>query len=628
MTQKDGKDSTHKKKKMIAAQSNTDQEKKAKRCLKLEVGTFSSSGPSQIRDLTLVPTKEEYVTMLDDDRPQTTADIQTFVKGWKGKGRLHLREEREFHQGDAHGRELREMSYEPLSPCYQGSPAPLTDGPDRRTETPPRIESPILPIADEAIVEEYMAKLRAQQERLDLLENPTTTPEVFEATLEAFHENREPGDDIHVEHLIAGPSGTYHDDDGKAKVKEEELESPPSSVSLLSSVEALPIHIHKHATSTTGLLQPEAVVPPPTLTMIDAAPFTTDDFIGWMENPDFRVPLYQETEGTKAGTFIRLYQTVYQQARQASQLKEEIANALESLQETKNTVESLEKRLRLVCNHQQHHEKTCNNTLLSFQSSISHRAIYDNAPEFFRTKFGVTAPAPDTLTPEQVATQIPEIPQMQQHIAILPQYRVQPCTFNTTKKWLDSLTCPHPEHHDYMCNSCLLFGHVQWDCPNHRCLNCGKACGNKPGSCRRTHEPYVILPLQYQHKLERGRSPVHRRGTCGRLANRGRTRKITTQSGFVYEEIPLTEDIDLPEPKPFTTAPEALTYYYGPTDRPPVTIETLATLVESLKRKKEEHPDEPIVCQNDIASPRQSLVDTHPPEAEEYITIHDLLYKD
>ena len=116
MTQKDGKDSTHKKKKMIAAQANADQEKKAERRLQLEVGTVSSSGPSQIRDRTLVPTKEEYVAMLDDVRPQTTADIQTFVKGWKGKGRLHLCEEREFHQGDAHGRELREMSYEPLSP--------------------------------------------------------------------------------------------------------------------------------------------------------------------------------------------------------------------------------------------------------------------------------------------------------------------------------------------------------------------------------------------------------------------------------------------------------------------------------------------------------------------------------
>ena len=127
--------------------------------------------------------------MLDNERPQTTTDIQTFVKGWKGKGKLHLRKEREFHQGDAHGRELREMSYEPLSPRYQGSPTPLTDGPDRHTETPSRIESLILPEANEAIVEEYMAKLRAQWEQLDLLENPTTKPEVFEATLEAFHEN-------------------------------------------------------------------------------------------------------------------------------------------------------------------------------------------------------------------------------------------------------------------------------------------------------------------------------------------------------------------------------------------------------------------------------------------------------
>ena len=103
---------------------------------------------------------------------------------------------------------------------------------------------------------------------------------------------------------------------------------------------------------------------------------------------------------------------------------------MESLQETKNTVESLEKRLVLVTNHQQHHEKMCNNTLLNFQSSIPHCAIYDNAPEFFRTKFGVTVPTPETLNPEQVAARIPEILQMQRRIAILLQYRVQLCIFN------------------------------------------------------------------------------------------------------------------------------------------------------------------------------------------------------
>jgi len=133
----------------------------------------------------------------------------------------------------------------------------------------------------------------------------------------------------------------------------------------------LPVQLHKYAMSMTGLVQPE-VVKPPKLVMIDIALFTADDFIGWMENPDFQVPLAQETEETEAGTFIHLYQTVYQlqQAQQASQLKEEIVNTLESLQETKKTVQTLKKCLGVVKQHQQFHEQSCNKTLINFQSSI------------------------------------------------------------------------------------------------------------------------------------------------------------------------------------------------------------------------------------------------------------------
>ena len=165
------------------------------------------------------------------------------MQGWKGKGRLRLCEEREFHQGDAYGCELSETSYEPLSPCYQGSPTPLTDGPDCRTETLPCFDFPTLPEVNKAVIEEYMVRLQAQQERLNLLENPTTTPKAFEAMLEAFHKNQEVGDNIHVERLIARPSGTQHNNDGKAEVKEEELESPSSSVSPPLSTEALSIHL-------------------------------------------------------------------------------------------------------------------------------------------------------------------------------------------------------------------------------------------------------------------------------------------------------------------------------------------------------------------------------------------------
>ena len=94
MTQKDRKGSYIAKKKRAAAQLNTQREEKAEHCLRTEAGTISLSGPSQIRDLTLIPTKEEYVAMLDNKCPQTTTNIQTFIQGWKEKGRLRLCEER------------------------------------------------------------------------------------------------------------------------------------------------------------------------------------------------------------------------------------------------------------------------------------------------------------------------------------------------------------------------------------------------------------------------------------------------------------------------------------------------------------------------------------------------------
>ena len=75
--------------------------------------------------------------------------------------------------------------------------------------------------------------MQEQQECLVLLNDPATNPKVFKNGLEAFHKNQEVDNDIHVECLIAGPSGTQHSNDGRAKVKEEELESSLSSVFLL-----------------------------------------------------------------------------------------------------------------------------------------------------------------------------------------------------------------------------------------------------------------------------------------------------------------------------------------------------------------------------------------------------------
>ena len=184
------------------------------------------------------PRRREQLPMNICKQRQTSKPL---CKVGKKKRRLRLHKEHKFHQGDAHGCELHEMSYEPLFPDYRGSPTLLTNGPNCCTETPPHFDSPTLPEVDKAVVEEYMVKLRAQQEHLNLLENPTTTPKVFKATLKAFHENQEVSNNIHVKHLMARPSGTQHNDDSKAKVKEEELESPLLLVSLPSSTEALPI---------------------------------------------------------------------------------------------------------------------------------------------------------------------------------------------------------------------------------------------------------------------------------------------------------------------------------------------------------------------------------------------------
>ena len=213
------------------------------------------------------PTREELVQMVEDRQPRNATELTGVINQWKGKGKLTLCE-------------TREMTYEPMSPHYQGSPPPLTDGPDCQMATPSHIESPVLCEVDEDMVAAYMAKMEAQRECLALLEDPATLPKVFEETIAAYHANREQGDNVHIEQLIAGPSGTTHSEDG-ANVAEE-VETSLESVSPPSTMSPIPICIRETATSVTGLPQPEVAAPQPQLILTDAVPFTTEDFIGWI----------------------------------------------------------------------------------------------------------------------------------------------------------------------------------------------------------------------------------------------------------------------------------------------------------------------------------------------------------
>lgn len=141
--------------------------------LQHDVDATLGANPYPVHDETLHITQEEYVKILEDEPPKTMTDIQSIIKNWKGKGKLMFWE----------GHEFRKISYKPNSPHYQGSPAPLTDGPDHHTATLPIIESPQLPIADKAIVKEYIKKMQAQQERLALLNNPVITTLIHNTTI-------------------------------------------------------------------------------------------------------------------------------------------------------------------------------------------------------------------------------------------------------------------------------------------------------------------------------------------------------------------------------------------------------------------------------------------------------------
>ena|SRR6266545_1241500 len=89
------------------------------------------------------PMHEEYVKMLKDEKLRTYSELVTIVNDWKGKRRVIIQE----------GHKFCKFSYEPMSPHYQGSPVPATEGPDQYTPTfTPQPEEPqIIEVNEEKV---------------------------------------------------------------------------------------------------------------------------------------------------------------------------------------------------------------------------------------------------------------------------------------------------------------------------------------------------------------------------------------------------------------------------------------------------------------------------------------------
>jgi len=149
---------------------------------------------------------------------------------------------------------------------------------------PSPIASPKLTNVNKTIVKKYMKEMSEQCKYQALLEDSSTSikPEEFNKMLNKFRKVQEKIGNIEEEQ-VAGPSNSQ-----LPKIKEVKEPKPLSLPSSLDSMSPIPIRLHACATSMTDLAASE-IEEPCTVTEVEGntVPFTTNNFIRWMENPNY-----------------------------------------------------------------------------------------------------------------------------------------------------------------------------------------------------------------------------------------------------------------------------------------------------------------------------------------------------
>jgi len=204
--------------------------------------------------------------------------------------------------------------------------------------------------------------------------------------------------------------------------------------------------------------------------------------------------LNNETKGKDSHAYLNLYTDIRTLAKCMNQINNEVLDVNDALKTTKETVERLEKRLKTVTAHKQVLLDQSEQLFQKFQNFLPIEQLRCNALQFFQNCSAVADRRPiDNEFLNQIAPLLPTSQQSLLHSTPLYKFGSGRACYNEDKKCLDSTHQPREQYWDAQCNLCKLYGHIQWNCPQHRCLQCGTNCGRKPRTCKDKKKPFTIL---------------------------------------------------------------------------------------------------------------------------------------
>jgi len=460
---------------------------------------------------------------LADETPRTYGEIAHSVETWR---RTQPRAEfREIVARDGETFTREAIYYQvPTSPPYIPETTPsLTAAAAARIQevlaSPPttatEIESPELPSDQEELVQYYLNKQRNEQP-LEIEAPPAVNPEDFRVEFpEEEPAPNDPGQDMSPVQLAAPLPETdiYGDPVEEVEATEqahspEPLPTPPpvnNRPSGFAMLQHQPCQHHAHPIVPCTPIKPARVFVPRTpsleFTPTPPLPIDPEKILGWMENSTLLQELNNETKGKDSHAYLDLYTDIRTLANRMNQINNEILDVKDTLKNTKEEVERLDKRLKVVSAHKQVLVDQSEQLFRKFQNFLPVEQLRRDAPQFFRNRSVVTDPRPiDNEFLNQIAPLLPASQQSLLHSTPLYKFGNGRARWNEDQGRLDSTHRPREEYWDAQCNLCKLYGHIQWNCPQHRCLNCGTNCGKKPGQCKNKKKPFTVLSARVQKK--------------------------------------------------------------------------------------------------------------------------------
>jgi len=482
--------------------------------------------PRDINELTVDEVRE-----LTDEVPRSYGEITRHVQNWRrGQSRAEFREI-VARDGETYTRKA--IYYQgPTSPPYIPETMPsLTPEAaaciQENLRSPPptdiQSESSERPSDPEELIEYYLDKHR-KAEALQIEAPPAINPEDFR--IEFPEEEPTPNDprqDMSPVQLAASlPETDIYSDPVEETEVTECAHSPDPLPTLPRIVDTRPSgftmlqhqpcqhHAHPIAPCSPVMLSRPLFPRIPTLeyALTPPLPIDPEKVLGWLENATLLQELNNETKGKDSHAYLDLYSDIRTLANRMNQINNEILDVKDTLKNTKEEVERLEKRLKVVSTHKQVLVDQSEQLFWKFQNFLPVEQLHCDAPQFFQNRSVVADPRPiDNKFLNQIAPLLPASQQSILHSTPLYKFGNGCARWNKDKGCLDSTHCPREEYWDAQCNLCYLYGHIQWNCPQHHCLRCGTNCGKKPTQCKNKKKPFTVLSTRVQKKSKRRASP-------------------------------------------------------------------------------------------------------------------------